>query len=48
MSLRLQFEDLTIEITRKAIKHAYLRVDGVGEGRLSVARHTAKHGTMGG
>lgn len=38
MTLRLQVEDLAIEVTRKAIKHAYLRVDGAGEVRMSAPR----------
>lgn len=34
----LRIEDLTITLTRKAIKHAYLRVDGAGEVRMSAPR----------
>lgn len=35
MTRFLHIEDLTIALTRKAIKHAYLRVDGDGQVRLS-------------
>jgi predicted metal-dependent hydrolase len=38
MSSQYQIEDFTIEITRKSIKHAYLRVDGAGEVRMSAPR----------
>jgi len=38
MAPTLQLEDLTIQVTRKAIKHAYLRVNGTGEVRLSAPR----------
>jgi hypothetical protein len=44
MSPRLQIEELTIEVTRKAIKHAYLRVDGAGQARMSVPRRMPKAG----
>jgi len=38
MPSAIRVEDLTIEVTRKAIKHAYLRVDGAGEVRMSAPR----------
>jgi predicted metal-dependent hydrolase len=38
MSSQVQIEDLTIEVTRKSIKHAYLRVNGVGDVRLSAPK----------
>ncbi len=38
MTPRIQLEDLTIAVTRKAIKHAYLRVNGAGEVRMSAPR----------
>jgi len=38
MTPNLQIKDLTIQVTRKAIKHAYLRVNGNGEVRMSAPR----------
>ena len=38
MASYLQLEDLSIEVTRKAIKHVYLRVNGAGEVRMSAPR----------
>ena len=38
----LTIEDLTIQVTHKAIRHAYLRVDGDGEVRLSAPKRMSK------
>jgi predicted metal-dependent hydrolase len=35
---QIQIEDLTIAVTRKTIKHAYLRVDGDGRVRMSAPK----------
>ncbi len=38
MATRISIRGIDIEVTRKAIKHAYLRVNGAGEVRMSAPR----------
>jgi len=42
MTSRIQLEDLTIAVTRKVIKYAYLRVGDVGEVLMSAPRRMPK------